>query len=131
VADGRALPFDDASFDAAVVHRVLSHVPDPALVLQHARRVLPVGGRIAVFDGDYATITLATGEVDPLQVCVRAFATTYINDPWVARRLATLVTSAGFALDSLRSHSYVQVSRPGYMLSIADLEPTPSWPHAP
>jgi SAM-dependent methyltransferase len=118
--DGRRLSLPDATFDAVVLHRVLSHVPGPEEVLAEAFRVLRPGGRLAVFDGDYATITLATGDVDPLETCVAAFRPAYITDPWVVRRLPALVRAAGFAPGRLRSHGYVQVDDPDYMLSIAD-----------
>jgi SAM-dependent methyltransferase len=103
-----------------VVHRVLSHVPGPEQVLAEAFRVLRPGGKLAAFDGDYATITLATGDVDPLQTCVDAFRPAYITDAWVVRRLPALVRDAGFAHGRLRSHGYVQIEDPDYMLSIAD-----------
>jgi len=118
--DGRRLALPDAAFDAVVVHRVLSHVPEPGAVLAEAFRLLRAGGRLAVFDGDYATITLATGENDPLQACVSAFRPAYITDPWLVRRLPGMVREAGFAAGRLRSHGYVQVDDPDYMLSIAD-----------
>jgi SAM-dependent methyltransferase len=54
-ATGEALPFPDASFDGAVLLNALHHVPDPAIALAEAARVLVPGGRIVVVE------PLATG----------------------------------------------------------------------
>jgi ubiquinone/menaquinone biosynthesis C-methylase UbiE len=70
--DGRALRFADDEFDAIVIHTVLCHVPEPQDVLVEAFRALRPGGTLAVFDGDYATITVALREPDPLQGCIEA-----------------------------------------------------------
>ena len=118
--DGRRLTLPDAVFDAVVLHRVLSHVPEPDAILAEAHRVMRKGGQLVVFDGDYATITLASGDHDPLQTCVDAFRPAYITDPWLVRRLPRAVHDAGFIAGRLRSHGYVQVEDPDYMLSIAD-----------
>ena len=120
VGDGRRLALPDAAFDAVVVHRVLSHVPEPGEVLAEAWRVLVPDGRLAVFDGDYATITLATAEIDPLEMCVQAFRPAYITDPWLVRRLAEMAREAGFVGGRLRSFGFVQIEEPDYMLSIVD-----------
>jgi ubiquinone/menaquinone biosynthesis C-methylase UbiE len=118
--DGRRLALPDASFDAVVLHRVLTHVPEPDAVLAEAFRLLRGDRQLVVFDGDYATITLATGDHDPLQTCVDAFRPAYVTDPWLVRRLPRAVRDAGFVGGRLRSHGYVQVDDPDYMLSIAD-----------
>jgi SAM-dependent methyltransferase len=120
VADGGAVPFGDAEFDAVVIHRVLCHVPRPEALLAEAARVLRRTGRLVVFDGDYATITLSTGADDPLGSCVAAFQSAYIHDPWVVRRLPALVRAAGFEPGRLRSHGVIQVEDPDYLLSVAD-----------
>ena len=120
VADGRAVPIVDGAFDVVVLHRVLSHVPGPDRVLAEAFRLLCPGGRLAVFDGDYSTVTVAVGAGDPLQACVSAFQEGYVHDPWIVRRLSRLTVHAGFVGQQVRSHGYVQIEEPEYLLSIVD-----------
>jgi ubiquinone/menaquinone biosynthesis C-methylase UbiE len=119
-ADGRDLPMPDTCFDAVVMHTLISHAADPERVLLEALRVLRPGGWLAVFDGDYNTISVATGEADPLQACVMAWVGSFVNDPWVMRRLPALVTVSGFADVRLRSHGYAEVFEPSYLLTIVD-----------
>src|SRR5262252_8984846 len=70
--DARALPYENGAFDAVVFHTCLCHVPNSEKALHEALRVLRPGGELAVFDGDYATTTFATGDHDPLQSCADA-----------------------------------------------------------
>jgi SAM-dependent methyltransferase len=48
LAEATALPFPDQSFDSAALLYVLYHLPDPAVALAEARRVLRPGGLVAV-----------------------------------------------------------------------------------
>jgi ubiquinone/menaquinone biosynthesis C-methylase UbiE len=118
-ADGRSLPFADNAFDTVVFHTTLCHVPEPEVMLQEAVRVLRPDGCLAVFEGDYATATLATRAGDPLDVCAEAFRDHFVHDPWLVRRLPVLVRAAGVDIECVRSYGYVEVSKPGFML--------PSW----
>lgn len=118
--DGRALGFADGEFDVVVLHTTLCHVPQPDLVVAEAFRVLRPGGQLAVCDGDYATITVALGDSDPLQDCVEAAKSAFINDVWLVRRLPSLLRAAGFQQGKARSHGFLQTSDPEYMLTIVD-----------
>jgi SAM-dependent methyltransferase len=118
--DGRSLRFADADFDVVVLHTTLCHVPEPELVLAEAFRVLRPDGTLAVCDGDYATVTVALGEWDPLQDCIEAVKAAFLNDPWLVRRLPALLRAAGFEVVSSKSHGYLQVSDPEYMLTLVD-----------
>jgi SAM-dependent methyltransferase len=100
--DARALPFPDATFDVVVFDSTLSHVPGPEEALAEVWRVMPPGGWLAVFDGDYATTTVALGDHDPLQPCVDAMVANSVNDRWLVRRLPELTVGAGFAVESFR-----------------------------
>lgn len=116
VAEGRALPFANECFDAAVFHTTLCHLAEPEAALHDAVRVLRPGGCLAVFDGDYATATLATSTGDPLNACTEAFRTHFIHDPWLVRRLPRLLEAAGVRLEQRRSYGYVEGPAPGFML---------------
>jgi SAM-dependent methyltransferase len=118
--DGRALRFAEGEFDTVVFHTTLTHVLQPDRALAEAVRVLRPGGTLAIFDGDYSTITVAIGDFDPLQTCIEAAKAAFINDPWLIRRMPTLLQSAGVALVSARGHGYMQTVRPDYMRSLVD-----------
>ncbi len=48
--DARRLPYDDAAFDAVVLHLILAVTPHPDRVLLEAARVLRPGGRMLILD---------------------------------------------------------------------------------
>ena len=119
-ADGRELPFEDAAFDVVVFDSTLCHVPMPERALAEAFRVLRPGGRLAAFDGDYATATVGLGDHDPLQACVVAMMANSVNDRWLVRRLPSLVREAGFEVDAFRGHSFIDTGDGGYMLTVVE-----------
>jgi ubiquinone/menaquinone biosynthesis C-methylase UbiE len=61
-ADARELPYDDDSFDAAVLVTVLGEVPNPDAALRELARVLRPGGRLVVGElvGDPHYVTLGS-----------------------------------------------------------------------
>jgi ubiquinone/menaquinone biosynthesis C-methylase UbiE len=120
VGDARALGSKDASVDAVILHTVLTHVPSPEKVLSEAHRVLRPGGWLGVCDGDFSTATIATGDLDPLQVCVDAFVEGFVNDRWMVRRMSGLAAAAGFTVSALRSYGLVETSSPGLALTWVD-----------
>lgn len=120
VADAVTTGQPDAAFDVVVAHTVFSHLADPEAALAEIYRVLRPGGRVAIFDGDYATNTVALFDGDTLQAAMRAVQRNLIHDPYIMRRLANLAGVAGFEVLEIEAHGYVQTERPDYLLSLIE-----------
>ena len=118
--DARSLPVEDESFDVVVFDSTLSHVPGVEQALAETFRVLRTPGWLAVFDGDYATTTVAVADHDPLQECVNAMMASSVNDRYVMRRLPSLARQAGFELDRFDSYGFADMSADGYMVTVVE-----------
>jgi ubiquinone/menaquinone biosynthesis C-methylase UbiE len=118
--DGRSLTFPTESFDVVVIYTVMCHVPQPERLLDEAFRLLRSGGQVAVFDGDYATATVATGDYDPLEACIYAFRENFVHDSWMVRKLPQLLAKGGFEVVPMQSYGYAEAQEGAYMLSWVD-----------
>jgi ubiquinone/menaquinone biosynthesis C-methylase UbiE len=117
LGDAAATGQADASFDLVIAHTVYSHLVDHEGALAEARRVLRPGGQLVIFDGDFATITVALFDGDPLQSAVGAVLRHMMHAPYIMRRLPALVAAAGFSVQSVEPHGYVQTTRPDFLLT--------------
>jgi SAM-dependent methyltransferase len=114
VATGQA----DSVFDLVIAHTVYSHLIDPEGALAEARRILRPGGQLVIFDGDFATITVALFDGDPLQTAVGAVLRHMVHAPYIMRRLPALVAASGFSVQSVEPHGYVQTTSPDFLLTL-------------
>ncbi|MFV2101598.1 methyltransferase domain-containing protein [Micromonospora sp. LOL_024] len=87
-ADATALPYAAASFDAALALEVLVHVPDKAVALAEAHRVLRPGGRLVL-----AELTLARPMNDEQR---RIFSAMPMSTPPTVQEYVEQVREAGF-----------------------------------
>ena len=118
IGDAAATGQADVSFDLVIAHTVYSHLVDPEAALAEAGRVLRPGGQLVIFDGDFATLTVALFDGDPLQTAAGAVLRNLVHAPYVMRQLPALVTAMGFSVRSVEPHGYVQTTSPDYLLTL-------------
>jgi ubiquinone/menaquinone biosynthesis C-methylase UbiE len=96
--DAHFLDIPDGDFDIIIAHTLISHVADPVAVLLEARRMLQPGGRVVVFDGDYASFTFTTDDPDHGKAMDEALAGSLVAQPRVMRIMPRLIDAAGLSL---------------------------------
>ena len=111
---------EDASVDLVIAHTVFSHLADPIAALHEAMRILRPGGVLAVFDGDYATNTVALFDGDPLQSAMQAAQRHLIHDMYIMRKLPGLMSGCGFQTPEMEAHGYVKTTQADYMITLME-----------
>lgn len=111
VADGRSLPFDDASFDGVAAVTVLSHVPHRETVLREMIRVAKPDGWLLIMDGDFAAYQIEHPDPETTQQIVDAWRATTVDEPRLMRRVMPFLEAAGLRSDHLRGHLHVEAGR--------------------
>ncbi|ASJ73518.1 methyltransferase domain-containing protein [Granulosicoccus antarcticus] len=105
VGDGSALRFAAGSIDSVVMHTVLSHVPEPKILLIEAMRVLKAGGKLVICDADFEKSFLGNFEGDPLNACAKYFVQNFVTQPYLISNIRRIATSVGFKIDEFRVDS--------------------------
>jgi SAM-dependent methyltransferase len=112
-AEACALPFGRASFDLVTCHWLLLWLPDPARALKEMRRVLkPEGTLLVACEPDYGGRMVAPEEAALSDELIAALAGQGA-DPLIGRKLAGLITDAGFSVRDLGLYPGVWDSRLG------------------
>jgi arsenite methyltransferase len=96
-ADALAIPYADASFDAAVSTQVYEYVEDMPAALAEARRVLRPGGRLLVLDTDWDSIVWHSRDPERMRRVLAAWEAHLVH-PDLPRRLTGLLEDAGFVV---------------------------------
>jgi ubiquinone/menaquinone biosynthesis C-methylase UbiE len=120
VGDVHALDFAAASFDAAVANTLISHVRDPLAVLGEAARVTRPGGPVAIFDGDYASLTFGSSDPRLGEAMEQAVQSIIMSSPRVMRELPRLLPKAGLQLTAMQAHVYAEAGSSGFLLNLAE-----------
>ena len=108
-------------YDAVIAHTVISHVPDYNTFLSAVARSVASNGQVAIFDGDYASITLGAEKPEDGDVFAGAIINGKITNPTIMRQLPWLAGDAG--LEIATSFSYL-LSEIGAAQFFADMFPS-------
>jgi ubiquinone/menaquinone biosynthesis C-methylase UbiE len=109
VGDAHKLPYGDGEFDVVTLHTLISHVDDPLQVLREAGRLVRPGGTVAVFDGDYASLTFAYPDHALAKAIEEKLIQLIVANPRIMRDLPRLLREAGLELTEAEGTLYADV----------------------
>jgi arsenite methyltransferase len=104
-ADATSLPVPDASFERAVCVQVLEYVRDVPAALSQMHRALRPGGRVLVWDVDWATVSWHAIDRQLMRRVLAAWDQ-HLTHPSVPRTLAAQLRNAGFADVRMDAHAF-------------------------
>jgi ubiquinone/menaquinone biosynthesis C-methylase UbiE len=91
-------PDEEESFDLVHARFILEHLPEPQKAIHEMKRALKPGGRIFLADDDHQAMILFP-EPEGFQQLWTAYTDSFVevgNDPFIGRKLPSLLMSAGF-----------------------------------
>jgi ubiquinone/menaquinone biosynthesis C-methylase UbiE len=104
-ADATSLPVDDGGFDGAISVQVLEYVADVEAALGELHRALRPGGRVVLWDVDWATLSWHSRDPARMERALRAWDE-HLVDPSLPRTLASRVRAAGFEDVAMEGHAF-------------------------
>ncbi len=105
-SEATTLPVADGAFDAAVSVQVLEYVPDVAAALAEIHRALRPGGRVVIWDVDWATVSWNTADRARMQRMLDAWDHHLVH-PSLPRTLTRQLHDAAFADVTTEGHAFV------------------------
>jgi ubiquinone/menaquinone biosynthesis C-methylase UbiE len=118
--DAIALPFPDASFDAAVATQVYEYVADVPAALAELHRVLRPGGRAVVVDTDWETLVWHSTDRERMARILSAWDE-HLADPYLPRTLHTSLRERGLTVSRVETLNVLNLEWAGYSQGAAGL----------
>ena len=118
--DAHELQCADGEFDLVTLHTLISHVEDPLQVLKEARRVVRPGGTVAVFDGDYASLTFAYPEHERAVMIEEKLRQVLVANPRVMRDMPRLLHAAELDLAEAEGSLYANIGTGSFWAHAAE-----------
>jgi len=103
--DVTALPVADADFDRVLSVQVLEYVADIPRALGELFRVLRPGGRVLIWDVDWATVSWHSEDPARMERFLRAWDQ-HLTDPTLPRTLSPQMRAAGFEDVQMEGHAF-------------------------
>jgi arsenite methyltransferase len=104
-ADATSLPVADSGVDRALSVQVLEYIGDPDAALGEMYRALAPGGRVVLWDIDWATVSLHSEDPIRMERVMRAFEE-HLAHPSLPRTLAPRLRAAGFTGVEMQAHAF-------------------------
>ena len=120
VGDAHHTPYDDDEFDIVTLHTLISHVDDPPQVLGEARRLVRPGGTVAVFDGDYASLTFAYPDHAQARAIEDKLIELIVANPRIMRDLPRLLHESGLELVEADGTLYANIGSSRFWAGAAE-----------
>jgi ubiquinone/menaquinone biosynthesis C-methylase UbiE len=120
VGDAHQAPYGDGEFDIVTLHTLISHVDDPPQVLREARRLVRPGGTVAVFDGDYASLTFAYPDHALAKTIEEKLVQLIVANPRIMRDLPRLLRAAGLELLEAEGTLYANIGSSRFWVGAAE-----------
>ena len=104
-AEATSLPVPDAGFERAVCVQVLEYVRDVPAALSQMHRALRPGGRVLVWDVDWATVSWHAIDRQRARRVLAAWDQ-HLTHPSLPQTLAAQLRNAGFADVRMNAHAF-------------------------
>jgi ubiquinone/menaquinone biosynthesis C-methylase UbiE len=103
--DATGLPVEGGAFDRALSVQVLEYVADVPQALAEMHRALRPGGRVVIWDVDWATISWHSEDPARMERVLNAWDA-HLADPSLPRTLAASLRNAGFEDVRMDGHGF-------------------------
>ena len=120
VGDAHHAPYGDDEFDIITLHTLISHVEDPMQVLGEARRLVRPGGTVAIFDGDYASLTFAYPDHALAKTIEEKLIELIVANPRIMRDLPRLLHETGLELLDADGTLYANIGSSRFWVGAAE-----------
>jgi ubiquinone/menaquinone biosynthesis C-methylase UbiE len=121
LGDCNQIAEEDNTFDVVIGHTLISHVADPDGLVAEAARVLRPGGRLVLFDGDYASMVPGTSDDHELDsVVIGAALTLMCANQTVLREMPRMLKRHELTLELVQDHVYSEIGYSEFFLGIAE-----------